>query len=79
MALNSKVEASSSNLDQDYKLNLNWINLNYENLLLDYENKYVAVKDKNDIDSDLGFLKLLKRIEFNYKGNGKSIVHIYLS
>ena len=73
MVLNTKSNTNISNLNHEYNLNLNWINLNYEKLLIDYEDKYVAVKDENVIDSDYAFLNLLKRIESNYEGSGKSI------
>jgi hypothetical protein len=73
MALNNKLPKYSSIVNNEYNLNLNWLNLNYEELLLDYKNKYVAVKDQNVIDSDFVFLNLLKRIEFNYKSSWKSI------
>ncbi len=73
MALNNKLPKYSSRLDNEYNLNLNWLKINYEELLLNYKNKYVAVKDENVIDSDFVFLNLLKRIEFNYKSSWKSI------
>lgn len=73
MALNNKLPKYGSILDNEYNLNLNWLNVNYEQLLLDYKDKFVAVKDENVIDSDFVFLNLLKRIEFNYKNSWKSI------
>ena len=73
MVLNTKSTTNSSNTSREYNLNLNWIDRNYENLLIDYKDKYIAVRDENVIDSDDVFLNLLKRIESNYKGSGKSI------
>jgi len=63
MLLINESEMFDSKLYIEYKLNLNWIALHYENLLLYYENKYVAVKDKNVIDSDHELQKLVRRIE----------------
>ena len=73
MALTNKLVQTSSNLNEQYKLNLNWIEINYDFLLLGYKNKYVAVRDENVIDSDSVFLNLLKRIECNYRNSWKSI------
>ncbi len=73
MALTNKLVQTSSNLNEQYKLNLNWIKINYDFLLLGYKNKYVAVRDENVIDSDSVFLNLLKRIECNYRNSWKSI------
>ena len=73
MALINKLVQTSSNLNEQYKLNLNWIEINYDFLLLGYKNKYVAVRDENVIDSDSVFLNLLKRIECNYRNSWKSI------
>ena len=73
MALNNKFNENSPNLNEQYKLNLNWIKINYDALLLGYKNKFVAVKDKNVIDSDSVFLNLLKRVECNYRHSWKSI------
>lgn len=57
MELNSKLEQYRSVVSEKYNLNLYWIKRNYENLLKDYRNKYVAVKDKNVVDRDLATLK----------------------
>jgi hypothetical protein len=73
MALNNKFNENSPNLNEQYKLNLNWIKINYDALLLDYKDKYVAVKDENVIDSDSMFSNLLKRVECNYSNSWKSI------
>ena len=73
MALTNKLVQTSLNLNERYKLNLNWIKINYDFLLLGYKNKYVAVRDENVIDSDSVFLNLLKRIECNYRNSWKSI------
>ncbi len=73
MALTNKLVQTSLNLNEQYKLNLNWIKINYDFLLLGYKNKYVAVRDENVIDSDSVFLNLLKRIECNYRNSWKSI------
>ncbi len=73
MALTNKLVQTSSNLNEQYKLNLNYVKINYDFLLLGYKNKYVAVRDKNVIDSDSVFLNLLKRIECNYRNSWKSI------
>jgi hypothetical protein len=73
MDLTNKLVQTSSNLNERYKLNLNWIKINYDFLLLGYKNKYVAVRDENVIDSDSVFLNLLKRIECKYRNSWKSI------
>ncbi len=73
MALNNKFNDNSPNLNEQYKLNLNWIKNNYDFLLLGYKNKYVAVRDENVIDSDSVFLNLLKRVECKYRNSWKSI------
>ena len=73
MDLNNKFSENGPNLNDQYKLNLNWIKINYDALLLGYKNKYVAVKDENVIDSDSVLLNLLKRVECNYKNSWKSI------
>ena len=73
MALNHKVNEDHPNLNEQYKLNLNWIKINYDFLLLSYKNKYVAVRDEKVIDSDSVFPDLLKRVERNYRNSWKSI------
>ena len=73
MSLNNKFHEDSSNLFEQYNKNLNWINMNYESLLLYYKNKYVAVREETLIDSDFVYSNLLKRIKCNYKSSWKSI------
>ncbi len=58
---------------------MNWIKINYNFLLLDYENKYVAVKDEDVIDSDSVLLNLLKRVERNYRTSWKSIAILFIN
>ena len=79
MDLNNKFNEKSPNLNEQYKLNLNWIKINYNFLLLDYENKYVAVKDEDVIDSDSVLLNLLKRVEGNYRTSWKSIAILLIN
>ena len=79
MDLNNKFNEKSPNLNEQYKLNLNWIKINYNFLLLDYENKYVAVKDEDVIDSDSVLLNLLKRVERNYRTSWKSIAILLIN
>ena len=76
MALNNKFYEIDPNLNEQYKLNLNWIKINYNFLILAYKNKYVAVRDENVIDSDSVFLNLIKRVECNYRNSWKSIAII---
>ena len=77
--LNNKFNENSPNLNEQYKLNLNWIKINYNFLLLDYENKYVAVKDQSVIDSDSVLLNLLKRVECNYRNSWNSIAILLIN
>ncbi len=77
--MNNKFNKNSPNLNEQYKLNLNWIKINYNFLLLDYENKYVAVKDEDVIDSDSVLLNLLKRVERNYRTSWKSIAILFIN
>ena len=65
--INKSIEYSS-NLNDEYNLNLNLVKRNNANLVLVYENKYVAVKDENVIDSDPVFQQLLRSIELDYDG-----------
>ncbi len=72
LIINKSIEYSS-NLNDEYNLNLNLVKRNNGNLVLVYENKYVAVKDENVINSDPVFQQLLWRIEFDYDGVWNSI------
>jgi hypothetical protein len=72
LIINKSIEYSS-NLNDEYNLNLNLVKRNNGNLVLVYENKYVAVKDENVINSDPVFQQLLRRIEFDYDGVWNSI------
>ena len=67
LIINKSIEFSS-NLNDEYNLNLNLVKRNNGNLVLVYENKYVAVKDENVINSDPVFQLLLRRIKFDYDG-----------
>jgi hypothetical protein len=64
LLINESVEYNSK-LYEEYKLNLNWIALHYHNLLLSYENDYVAVHNQRVIDNDPNLQDLLKRLESN--------------
>ncbi len=44
------------------KDNFDWFYTNYEELKRDYNNQYVAVKEKRQIDSDYDLERLLKRL-----------------
>lgn len=44
------------------KDNFDWFYSNYEELKRDYNNQYVAVKEKRQIDSDYDLERLLKRL-----------------
>lgn len=68
-----------SKLFEEYKSNLNWIALNYQQLLLSYENKYVAVKDKKVIDSDRSLRKLLRRVESAQTSAWKTMTVLYIN
>ena len=72
LLINESVEYSST-INYEYNLNLNWIKRNYENLLIYYKDKYVAVKDEMVIDSDQVLQKLLRRIEYDYDSIWNSI------
>ncbi|MDR4491526.1 hypothetical protein [Candidatus Nitrosocosmicus sp. SS] len=52
MLLINESEEYNSRIFETYKLNLNWIAIHYEKLLLEYENQFVAVNDKKVFDSD---------------------------
>jgi hypothetical protein len=79
MDLNNKFNENGPNLNEQYKLNLNWIKINYNFLLSDYENKYVAVKDEDVIDSDSVLLSLLKRVERSYRNSWKSVAILFIN
>jgi len=42
--------------------NFNWFYSNYEELKRDFNDQYVAVKDKRQIDNDYNLEKLVKRL-----------------
>lgn len=44
------------------KDNFDWFYSNYKELKRDYNNQYVAVKEKRQIDSDYDIERLLKRL-----------------
>ena len=49
------------------KDNFNWFYSNYEELKRDYNNQYVAVRDKRQIDHDYNLERLVKRLNlYNY-------------
>ena len=73
MALNDEFIETSLSLFEEFNKNLNWINMNYEFLLLYYKNKFVAVRDETLIDCDFVYSDLSKRIKCNYKSSWRSI------
>lgn len=73
MLLINESEEYSSRIFETYKLNLNWIAIHYEKLLLEYENHFVAVNDKKVFDSDKNLQRLLKRVESNNSPQWKTI------
>jgi hypothetical protein len=64
---------------EEYKLNLNWIALHYQKLLLNHENRYVAVDNKNVIDSDPELKALLKRLESNKECTWKTLAVVHIN
>ena len=79
MLLINELYEYDSKLFAEYKSNLDWIALNYQDLLLLYENKYVAVKDKNVIDSDAELQTLLKRIESDQAFVWKTMTVLFIN
>ncbi|HKR74991.1 MAG TPA: hypothetical protein VJR94_12865 [Candidatus Nitrosocosmicus sp.] len=77
LLINESVEYDSK-LYEEYKLNLNWIALHYEDLLLRYENMYVAVNDKVVIDSDSELQTILKRLESNKECAWNTLVVLHI-
>ena len=45
--------------------NHNWFRSNYQILQEKYNERYVAVKNSNDIDSDNDYIKLIERLKTN--------------
>lgn len=79
MLLINELYEYDSKLFAEYKSNLNWIALNYQDLLLCYENKYVAVKDKKVVDSDHTLQNLLKRIESGQACAWKTMTVLFIN
>ena len=59
------------------KDNFDWFYSNYKELKRDYNNQYVAVKEKRQIDSDYDLERLLKRL--NLYNCDESIVIEYVN
>ena len=59
------------------KDNFDWFYSNYQELKRDYNNQYVAVKEKRQIDSDYDLERLLKRL--NLYNCDESIVIEYVN
>lgn len=75
------IDITQSNRDfvkfEKLKDNFDWFYSNYQELKRDYNNQYVAVKEKRQIDSDYDLERLLKRL--NLYNCDESIVIEYVN
>ncbi len=62
---------------QKLKDNFDWFYSNYDNLKKDYENEYVAVKDKEFLDNDGDFNALIERLDLKDHDNSIAIEYVY--
>ena len=81
MICNINIYITQSNRDfvkfEKLKDNFDWFYSNYQELKRDYNNQYVAVKEKRQIDSDYDLERLLKRL--NLYNCDESIVIEYVN
>ncbi len=67
------------NIDNLQKLkdNFDWFYSHYDLLKKDYENQYVAVKDKKFLDNDRDFDMLIGRLNLKEYNNSVAIDYVY--
>ncbi len=75
------VDLGFINLDMDnlqrIKDNFEWFYSNHDLLKKDYENQYVAVKDKEFLDSDRDSNMLIERLNLKDYNNSIAIDYVY--
>ncbi len=62
---------------QKLKDNFDWFYSNYNLLKRDYENQYIAVKDREFLDNDTDLHTLIERLELKDYDNSIAIEYVY--
>ena len=65
--MNINISESDRDFEKYVKLkdNFEWFHSNYEELKRDYNDQYIAIKDRKQIDSDFNLDLLLHRLNLN--------------
>lgn len=72
-------DLATSDLHKLEKLadNFVWFSLQYDNLKKDFERRYVAVQEKQVVDSDTNIERLIKRLKIQNYDNSIAIEYVY--
>lgn len=71
-------DLATSDLHKLEKLadNFEWFSLQYDNLKKDFERRYVAIQEKQVVDSDTNIERLIKRLEIRNYDNSIAIEYV---
>jgi hypothetical protein len=71
-------DLATSDLHKLEKLadNFEWFSLQYNNLKKDFERRYVAIQEKQVVDSDTNIERLIKRLEIRNYDNSIAIEYV---
>jgi len=70
---------TDSDLDKLEKLadNFRWFNSHYDSLKKEFDKRYVAIHEKQIVDSDIDLERLIKRLKIHDYDNSIAIEYIY--
>ena len=60
---------------QSMKSNSRWLDAHFEELLKDYEGRYIAVKSQKIVDTDRDFEKLLQKVQKHGIDAGETLIY----
>lgn len=71
-------DLATSDLHKLEKLadNFEWFSLQYDNLKKDFERRYVAIQEKEVVDSDTNIERLIKRLKIRNYDNSIAIEYV---
>ncbi|WP_148687565.1 hypothetical protein [Candidatus Nitrosocosmicus hydrocola] len=70
---------TGSDLDKLEKLadNFKWFNSHYDGLKKEFDRRYVAIREKQIVDSDINLERLIKRLKIQNYDKSIAIEYIY--
>ena len=72
-------DLATSDLHKLKKLvdNFEWFSLQYDHLKKDFNRRYVAIQEKQVVDSDTNIERLIKRLKIHNYDNSIAIEYVY--